>query len=238
MRTDEDITALQPDGDQLGRFVRSVFRHATPGTIVSLRAFPPEAGKRPIFIRPFEVESDSLDGIVTGAFFGARDAAKEVGAVFAPPVASFKDHRSASAANLAEGLAISVECDERAQAARVILTAILGPPTLVNASGGIWRNPETGQPEDKLHLYWRLAVPARDVEGFAKLKKALKLATGIVGADTSNTTIVHPLRWPGSWHLKAAPRLSRIVEENDCEVDLDEALRLLRAASLPFRVTQ
>jgi Primase C terminal 2 (PriCT-2) len=225
-------TSLEPDADQIGRYVRVVFKHATPEMIVSLRAFPPEAGKPPIFIRSFDVEDDGLDYIIGGAIFGAREAAKK-GALFAPPVATFKDHRSASFGNLAEGVVVSVECDERAQQALATLTAILGPPTLVVASGGIWVNPETGLGEDKLHLYWRLAVPARDIDSFAKLMEALKIATGLVGADASNT-IVHPLRWPGSWHLKAAPRLCRIVEENDdVEVDLDAALELLRKAAPP-----
>ena len=151
--------------------------------------------------------------------------------MFSPPVATFKNIKNASTANLAEGLVLSVECDERPRQALQALTKILGAPTLVVASGGVWLNPKTGEFEDKLHLYWRLAVPVRDAAGFAKLKEALKLATGIVGADATNTSIVHPLRWPGSWHLKAEPRLCRIVEHTDTEIDLDKALKLLRAAA-------
>jgi hypothetical protein len=36
-------------------------------------------------------------------------------------------------------------------------------------------------------------------------------ATRYVGADPSNISTVHPIRWPGSWHRKGAPRLARIA---------------------------
>ena len=221
---------LKPEADQLGRYVRAVFKYALPGGIISLRAFPQNKPGPAIFIRPFEVEGEGFGSIITGAITAASDAAKAV-AVFSPPVATFKDHRKASVANLAEGLVLSVECDAYPQEALLILKRILGAPTLIVESGGVWLNPNNGVVENKLHLYWRLSTPARDNEGFAKLKEALKIATGLVGADTSNTTIVHPLRWPGSWHLKAEPRLCHIVSETDQEIDLDEALKLLRAAA-------
>jgi hypothetical protein len=221
---------LEPDAEMLGRFIRVVFKHATAGGFVSLRAFPPEAGEPPVFIRTFVIEKAGFDNIISGAMIAARRAAKHR-AVFSPPVAVFKTPRRARGIDLSEGVVISVECDANPKAALKTLKAILGPPTLVIRSGGIWCNPETDRLEDKLHLYWRLAVPARDAEGFGRLKEALKLATGIVGGDASNTTPVHPLRWPGSWHLKAKPRLCRIIEQNDVEVDLNKALKLLRAAA-------
>jgi hypothetical protein len=54
----------------------------------------------------------------------------------------------------------------------------------------------------------------------------------LVGADPTNKTVVHPLRWPGSWHRKAEPpRLCRIERcDPDVEIDLDEALAALKAA--------
>ncbi len=228
-QTTAPLQKLHPDIDQLRQYIECIFKHALPGNIVSLRAFPQTESRKALFIRSFEVE-EGLNDIIMGAFHNAREAAK-LDAVFPPPVATFQTIKNAKVSNLAEGLVISVECDARPQAALRTLTDILGEPTLVVKSGGVWRNPETGGLEDKLHLYWRLMVPARDVEGFSKLKEALKLATGLVGADASNTAIVHPLRWPGSWHLKGKPRLCHIVVENDCEIGLDEALELLRAAA-------
>jgi putative DNA primase/helicase len=225
----------EPDPDQLARFIRVLFKHASAGGIVSLRAFPPKRDEAPIFIRNFEIEADGFDSIIVGAVRAARDAAKAVG-VFCPPVAVFKSHKNASERNLAEGVVLSVECDERPQWARQTLAAVLGPPTLVVASGGLWINPETGEIEEKLHLHWRLAVPARDAGSLTKLKKARALATAIVGADASGVPIVHPLRWPGSWHLKAEPRLCHIIEENDVEIDLGAAYELLLQAAPPEAV--
>jgi hypothetical protein len=110
------------------------------------------------------------------------------------------------------------------------LTRVLGKPTLVVESGGQWINPKTGEVEPKLHIYWRLKIPARGQEAFAKLREAREIAAHIADADHSNISIVHPIRWPGSWHTKNEPRLCRIIEENDVEIDLDVALQTLRKA--------
>jgi hypothetical protein len=53
----------------------------------------------------------------------------------------------------------------------------------------------------------------------------------LVGSDYTAVPLVHPLRWPGSWHRKTTPRLAVIVFESDNEIDLDEALGLLRDAT-------
>src|SRR5262249_38284115 len=54
------------------------------------------------------------------------------------------------------GVALSVECDAKPAEIRRKLEAILGPATVVVASGGVWRDEATGTVEDKLHLHWRL----------------------------------------------------------------------------------
>ena len=44
--------------------------------------------------------------------------------------------------------------------------------------------------------------------------------------------MVHPIRWPGSWHRKAAPTLCTLKTANpDAEIDLDAALAALRTAA-------
>lgn len=61
-----------------------------------------------------------------------------------------------------------------------------------------------------------------------KLKEARDLATLICGGDPSNKSIVHPIRWPGSWHRKAKPRLCEIETlKPDVEIDLDATLNTL-----------
>ena len=84
---------------------------------------------------------------------------------------------------------------------------LLGPPTLVVESGGEWTNPETGEIEPKLHIHYRLKVPARDKAALAALKIARKLATHIVHGDPTNNPVAHPIRWAGSWHRKNEPKL-------------------------------
>ena len=53
------------------------------------------------------------------------------------------------------------------------------------------------------------------------LYEARALAAKLVGADPPATSIVHPIRWPGSWHRKKTPRLAKIVAlSEDAEIDL------------------
>ena len=97
-------------------------------------------------------------------------------------------------------------------------------------SGGRWTN-GNGEAEDKLHAHWRLRAPAEGGD-LAKLKEARDLATCLVSGDPSNKPVCHPIRWPGSWHRKAAPRLCEIAAlEPDREINLDAALAALQAAA-------
>ena len=113
-------------------------------------------------------------------------------------------------------------------AARAKLEALLGAATIVVESGGEWINGETGEIEPKVHLHWRLKKPAATVEELAMLYEARSLAAKLVGGDASNISIVHPIRWPGSWHRKKTPRLAKIAAlSDDTEIDLEEALDAL-----------
>ena len=99
-------------------------------------------------------------------------------------------------------------------------------------SGGEWINGETGEIEPKVHLHWRLKKPAATPEELAALYEARSLATRLVGGDHTNISIVHPIRWPGSWHRKRTPKLARIVAlAEDSEIDLGEAVVRLREAA-------
>src|SRR5262249_15441560 len=64
------------------------------------------------------------------------------------------------------------------------------------------------------------------------LKEMRRLATTLVNGDRTNIPVNHPIRWPGSLHRKATPRLCEIVstEHLDNEIDLDEALAILQKA--------
>jgi Protein of unknown function (DUF3987)/Primase C terminal 2 (PriCT-2) len=227
-------SAYQPDREQLVLFIRTLFRHATPGTWVSLRAFPDKGNKddKPFRITPHQLNGD-FNALISKAWGDALVAANATDKiVFCPPIATFDKRWYAREEDLAEGLAISVECDKHAEEGRTTLEQLLGPATIVVESGGEWSNPETGVIERRLHVHYRLQVPARGVEQLAKLRLARNFATAIVGGDTSNETAVHPIRWPGSWHRKQQPKLCRIVSINaEAEIDLDAALAILKQAA-------
>ena len=108
---------------------------------------------------------------------------------------------------------------------------MLGPATLVVASGGQWKDPTTGEVQPKFHLHWRLARTAK-CEDLKLLKEARKLAAVLVGADPTNVPAVHPIRWPGSWHHKGEPVLCSIdTAYPDREIDLVNALKILKVAA-------
>jgi hypothetical protein len=223
------------DRDHIKVFVGLLFRYATGGHWVSLRAFFEDGAGRP----PFKIASVKLNGSLD-AFEALVDRAYRVAeyaacapdkVVFCPPIATFTNPRQARAEDLAEGLTLSVECDAHAQTARIKLEALLGPATVVVASGGRWNNPETGKSELKLHLHFRLKKPANSKGEQDKLRQARKLATMLVGGDMSNVPLVHPIRWPGSLHRKGEPKLCRIVDcDIDAEIDLDAAFQILQKA--------
>jgi hypothetical protein len=98
-------------------------------------------------------------------------------------------------------------------------------------SGGEWINSATGEIEPKVHLHWRLKKPTLTKAEHDLLKEARTLAANLVGGDGTNKSVVHPIRWPGSWHRKKTPRPAKIVASSDNEIDLNEALEILREAS-------
>jgi hypothetical protein len=225
----------QPDRGAAAAFIDAIFRYASEETYVNLRAFHDlKDGAPPLFIEPVKIgASDFIERVCERI---QEAAAHPEPHVFCPPVCTFNEPNGAAVANLAEGLALTVECDSNALSAYKKLVLVLRVrPTAVVASGGVWENPETKKPEPKLHLHWRLTEPTQTAEEHAKLYEARALAAELVGADRSNLAIVHPLRWPGSWHRKDPnkPRIARLKTNPDSEIELGEALERLREACPP-----
>ncbi|UGX91733.1 AAA family ATPase [Bradyrhizobium barranii subsp. barranii] len=222
---------LEPDRDQLEIFADAIFRRAGEKGFVTVRSFL-EEGDRVLKISAV-ARSGGIKFLVDICEDDARRAAQNPApAVFCPPLAVFIGKDRAREEDLLEGLALSVECDQHPREARTILEDLLGPATVVVKSGGTWANGGT-RPEDKLHLHWRLKVPATG-KGLVVLKQARDLAARLVGGDPSNKPVCHPIRWPGSWHRKAEPRLCAIEQLNpDVEIELEAALATLRVATPP-----
>jgi hypothetical protein len=225
------LSALEPDREALATFSEAVFKNADPKGFVSLRAFLDDGKDGPtILIEPITIGNPAyLDVVVERA----RQAATwPAAAVFCPPVTTFLSGKDAKTENIREGVTLSVDCDASPVEARSALEAILGKPTIAVASGGEWINPETGEVERKCHLHWRLKETTKTPTDHALLKEARELATKLVGGDPTGVSLVHPFRWPGSWHRKKQPKFAEIVIDNsDTEIDLDEALTALREIS-------
>jgi hypothetical protein len=230
---------LEPDRDQLAKFLDALLRYRGEDGYLSMRAFLHD--NKPLNANIWTVRLGAHTGsrhVLDVAFDMANRAANHPQpAVFCPPIAVFNnsDGFKAREEDLLKGLAISVECDQHPEEARQKLQDILGQATAIVRSGGQWVN-GNGEPEDKLHLHWRLRTPATGAD-LAKLKQARRLAADLVGGDASNVPAVHCLRWPGSWHRKKEPRLCELIACNpDIEIDLDEALKALEEAA-PGRKT-
>jgi RecA-family ATPase len=217
---------LTPDRAAVEKFVSALFRYADPDKFLNVRAFDDLEDRPALFINPVAVGSANLIDFICNKISEAANQERPY--VFCPPICTFKTANGASEGNLAEGVCLSIECDASPNDARAKLTNILGQPTAVVYSGGTWTNPETGEVQDRLHAHWRLKEPVVDAAGFQQLKQARQLAAELVGADYTGVPIVHPLRWPGSWHRKGQPRLVRIEANSDVEIELRFALERLQ----------
>jgi hypothetical protein len=224
--------AIDPDDLQL--FVDLLFRKADHGTYVALRAFRDDAdGTWRSDLWPVVQIGDNLDAVIDAACRFAADCAKAPEAVcFAPPIATFSRPDKADTASLSNGLVISAELDQRPREAQERLENVIGPATVAMNSGGVWLNETTGEYENKVHLHWLLAEPTRTKIDHDFLRECNRLVCKIAGGDPTAISLVHPLRWAGSVHRKAAPRLATIVQFNpSTEVTLAEALNRLRAVT-------
>jgi hypothetical protein len=108
--------ALEPDRNQIDIFVDAIFRHAKKG-FISLRAFYEGEDKSfrislvPVIAGNFKFLCDVVED-------DARRAAQYPKAVvFCPPLATFSNKDKAREEDIAEGLTLSVECDENPDAA-------------------------------------------------------------------------------------------------------------------------
>jgi hypothetical protein len=215
----------------LDPFRSALFRYGEG--YVSVRVFNQnDRSKPPPSIKAFRVDDPRLPDEVEKS---ARHAATaSTPCVFAPAIATFNNPRRARRADLQNGLAIVIELDAGDTPAAVrSIEAIIGPATLVVLSGGLWLHPETGEPFDKRHAYWRLSEPTTEQAEHDLLELANHHAALVAGADPTGAAICHCFRWPGSVHTKdpAHPVACTIERINDkAEVNLSEAAERLAEA--------
>jgi len=231
--TRPDVPSRKADAEQLRQFIDALFRYCSGGW-VSFRAFFEDSRRKaPLFVRAHKLDDGGLADVITTAIaLATRAASNPEPSVFAPPICTFRTGRTAAEADVAEAPTLSVELDANPRDSCERLEGLLGPATVVMRSGGVWTDPGTGECHDKLHAHWRLTEPASDAEDLALLKRMRGLAAGLVGGDPTAVPPCHPLRWAGSWHLKAAPRLAEIVElRGEAELELRDAASVLEDAA-------
>lgn len=214
--------------EYLRRFVETLFRYADDDTWVALRVFRDDGEEDAILARSYRLDDQNLSAEIEKAVIFAAEYPTP--AVFCPPISTFSKSGSAKNVDLANGLALSVECDSNPEASYKRLRGILGEPTVIVESGGVWADPDSEWPEYKVHLHWRLTEPTRSPQDHAKLQLARSMACDIVGGDGTSKNPVHPMRWPGSWHRKKAPRMAKISGSTDNEIELSDALERLSEA--------
>src|SRR5262249_7713352 len=119
----------QADRDAVAAFVDCLFRYADEKTYISLRAFHDlKDGAPPLFVEPVQIgAADFIERVCERTREGAAHADPHV---FCPPVCVFAEPNGAATENLAEGVALSVECDSDPYAALKKLVGILGEPTI------------------------------------------------------------------------------------------------------------
>lgn len=225
------------DHQQIGQFVHTLFRHARDG-FVQLRMFIDDkdrSDRKSLYGYPWTaVHVRDLDELAQIAAKTASNAARSAEKVnFCPPVATFIGPEKATEDDLCQGLTIMAEIDERPDQSRRTLEALLGPPTIVVKSGGKWHD------QDRCHLYWRLSRPVAGND--IRLKQCRAWASDLASSDPTGKPVSHPLRWPGSWHMKGEPQLCRISEINEtAEIDIEFAYATLKeaAAKAGLRVEQ
>ena len=150
---------LEADRAELAAFIDATFRYADEGTHAVLRTFA-EGSDEVLGTVRVPLNGAGLDPLVDNATRQATRAANaRRAAVFAPPISTFLGTRTREQ-DLGNGLVLSVEADHAPAVARRNLEYLLGPATVIVASGGQWIDPETGVVEDKLHLHWRCREPS------------------------------------------------------------------------------
>jgi len=123
----------QPDREAVEAFINALFRHASPDTFISLRAFHDLKDHEPaLFIEGIKVGAPDLFERVSARIVQAATHLEPY--VFCPPVATFNSGTSAKVDDIAEGVALSVECDADPVAARDKLIGLLGLPTATTSA--------------------------------------------------------------------------------------------------------
>jgi hypothetical protein len=174
-----EITRWLADQITLSQFINTIFLHATNG-YVQFRMFIDGQHKDPWAMHGRQRQSQTGSYYTIGQLPSpAKRRYQTIRSISAHPLHAHRP-KKARIEDTCEGVAIMVECDHQPVLSQQVLVYVLGTPTLVIKSGGVWIDPETQEQQDKVHLYWRLAQPTRETADHDKLREARELASLIV----------------------------------------------------------
>jgi hypothetical protein len=225
---------VQPDRDEMVRFVGVVFGRTPAGGRIAARTFLDGVEASPVDFGEFPWRGDAGRLVDKLWSMVERAATMKQSAVFAPPVCMFKsperrgERVGATEVEVHYDVAAVVELDKHPAAALAALREQVGEPTLAVASGGEWVDEATGEVEPKAHAYYVWQDPTQGgAEGLRAGRRARELLAALVGdaADRTAIPLSHPIRWAGSLHRKRGPGgevVARIVEASGLYYDRAE----------------
>src|SRR3712207_7149698 len=89
---------LEPDRNEIDRFVHALFAHASEGGYISLRSFYDDKQSGVFQIRPVRLNGGGLEPVIAAAAELAKDALWPSRAiVVCPPIASFRSNKAGEA---------------------------------------------------------------------------------------------------------------------------------------------
>src|SRR5690349_3347628 len=140
-------THLLADRETMRQFVEAAFRYADDETYIALRAFDQFNRSVPPYCNRNVRIDGNLGAVVDIAVRSATTLANsDKQTVFAPPVCTFQTSTGAATRDLANGLTLSVDVDQgNTLAIQRRLEGLLGPCTVIVASGSEWTDPTTGE---------------------------------------------------------------------------------------------
>lgn len=100
-------------------------------------------------------------------------------------------------------------------------------PSMVIASGGLWRDGKIGAVFPKIHCYYILTGPARgaDLPRVGAINR--RLAASFDGDMTFGSRVGHNLRAAGQWHRKGVARLGRVIYSDGPRYPIDGLTAML-----------
>lgn len=214
--------AVNVDQREIAAAAALLYRRASAGFSAAVATFPDtfrfHTAPRAIVLGP----TADLPALV------ASTAEANPGSCIASPAATYRR------GELVQALAVTLDMDTHPTESLARLRLILGPPTLVIASGTTCTCPFSGVEEDRLLAHWRLAEPALP-EDHAALEEAAMLVAASVGFGFGCTAPVGAYaRWPGTMNHRGQRRATIREANPEAEVDLATLTAVTSTMPLPM----